>query len=116
MKLTFKQYLEGKEQLRAATANTPTTIVEYEVRKYCSLCIGESKDESKIVGLKPKQKLIVQWRYDNMDNPTPEYIQFIGDTLLEDGEHPLFWTGQKLHKWLMRHTREEKTHGYKIEH
>jgi len=115
IKLTFKQYLEGKEQLRAAIANTPLTIVEYEVRKYCSIYIGESKVEGKIVGLKPKHKLIVQWRYDSMDDPTPEHVKFIGVANLTEDEQPVFWTGQKLHKWLMRHTREEKTHGHETQ-
>ena len=112
MKLTFKQYLEGKEQLRKAIANTPTTIVEYEVRKYCSIYIGESKEEGRIIGLKPKHRMIVQWRYDDMENPTPEYIKFVGINTIEEDEQPVFWTGQKLHKWLMRHTTENKTHGH----
>lgn len=112
MKLTFRQYLEGREQLKAAIANTPTTIVEYEIRKYCSIYIGESKEDGKIVGLKPKQRMIVKWRYDNMDDPTPEHVSFIGVNTIEEGEQPVFWTGQKLHKWLMRHTKEGKTHGH----
>lgn len=113
-KLTFKQYLEGKEQLRKAIENTPMTIVEYEVRKYCSIAIGESKEDGMIVGLKPKQKLIIQWRYDNLENPTPDYVKFVGVTSLDEEQQPLFWSGQKLHKWLIRHAKEGQIHGHKI--
>ncbi|TFH08175.1 MAG: hypothetical protein E4H14_06960 [Candidatus Thorarchaeota archaeon] len=110
--LTFKQYLEGKEQLRKAIENTPTTIVEYEVRKYCSIVIGESKEDGKIVGLKPKQKLIIQWRYDNLENPTPDYVKFVGNSSLDEEQQTVSWSGQKLHKWLMRHAKEGRVHGH----
>lgn len=114
MKLTFKQYLESKEQLRKAIENTPVTIVEYEIKKYCSMAIGESKDESLPIGLKPKQKVIIQWRYDNFENPTPDYVKFVGvNSIDESEEQPLFWTGQKLQKWLLRHAKEGLNHGHK---
>ena len=108
MKLTFKQYLEGKDQLRHAINNVPTTIVEYEVCKYCSLYVGESKEESTLVTLKPKQKVVVKWRYDSAEKPSPEHISFIGINTLSEDNHQVFWTGEKLHKWLMRHTKESK--------
>lgn len=115
MKLTFKQYLESKEQLHKAIANTPITIIEYEVCKYCSIAVGETKDDHQIVGLRPRQKIIVQWRYDNPDNPTPDYIKVIGPNLLEDyEEQQTYWSGQKLQKWLLRHTTEGQNHGNKI--
>lgn len=115
MKLTFKQYLESKKQLHKAIENTPVTIVEYEVCKYCSIVIGETKEESSIVGLRPKQKIIVQWRYDNINNPTPDYVRIVGTTMLDESEEQItYWSGQKLQKWLSRHTREGQNHGNKI--
>lgn len=114
MELTFKQYLDGKEQLRKAIENTPITVVEYEVRKYCSIAIGESKEEGKIIGLKPKQKVVIQWRYDDINNPTPDYVRFVGVSTLDEGEEQqMFWTGTKLQKWLMRHAKEGQNHGHK---
>ena len=50
-KLTFKQYLESKEQLLKAIENTPISLVEYEVKKYCNLSIGETEDDKELIGL-----------------------------------------------------------------
>lgn len=114
-KLTFKQYLDSKEQLLKAIENTPTAIVVYEVRKYCSLTIGESEEDKSLVGLKPKHKVIVEWRYDNVDDPTPTSIQFVGPKdVVEDEKFSTFWSGTKLHKWLQRHAKEGQNNGHKI--
>lgn len=103
-KLTFRQYLESKDQLLKAIENTPVALVEYKVKKYCSLPVGETEDEKEVVGLKPQHKVIVEWRYDDINNPTPESIQIIGPTDIDDGERfATFWAGSKLRKWLMRH-------------
>lgn len=108
-KPTFKQYLDSKAQLLKAIENTPVAVVEYEVKKYCSLTIGEDEDSKKVVGLKPKQKVVVEWHYDNIDNPTPEYVRLIGLKETDDMEqHDVFWSGIKLTKWLSRHTRREQ--------
>lgn len=107
-KLTFKQYLDSKDQLLKAIGNTPVSIVEYEVKKYCSLAIGDSEDSKVIVGLKPRQKVIVEWTHANVNNPTPEYVRLVGVTDTDDSEkHDVYWSGIKLTKWLSRHTRRE---------
>lgn len=112
MDLTFKQYLDSKQQLRQAIENTPVSIVEYEVRKYCSIAVGEAKEDSTLVGLKPKQKVVVEWRYDSMEDPTIVHIKFKDVKQLdEDEEHQMFWTSAKLKKWLARHTKEGQNHG-----
>lgn len=114
VKQTFKQYLEGKEQLRRAVENVPTTIIEYEVRKYCTLVLGENADESTVVQLKPKQKISVKWIYENPLSPTPEYVKIEDGVLTESDEQPVFWSTEKLQKWLIRHTREGVKYGHKI--
>lgn len=107
-KLTFKQYLDSKDQLLKAMENTPIAIVEYEVKKYCSLTLGESEEAKNVIGLKPKQKIIVEWHYANIDNPTPEYVRLVGvKETDEDEKHDVYWSGTKLSKWLSRHTRRE---------
>lgn len=104
MKLTFKEYLESKEQLRKAIANTPVSVMEYEVKKYCSLPVGEAEEDKTLVVLKPKQKIIVEWKYDDIDNPSIESIRFEGViTIDEDVEHLTFWNSTKLKKWLARY-------------
>lgn len=107
-KLTFKQYLDSKDQLLKAIENTPVSIVEYEVKKYCSLTLGEDEDNKVVVGLKPKQKVIVEWHYDNILNPTPNHVRLVGVKDADaDEKHDVFWSGTKLTKWLSRHTRRE---------
>lgn len=109
-KLTFKEYLDSKEQLREAVSKTPRRNAEYTVRKYCKLVIGESKDEKDYVPLKPKHKVFVDWLYEDVDNPTILGIRFEGvRTVDSDGEFQTFWSGDKLLKWLVRNTREETT-------
>lgn len=104
-KLTFKQYLDSKDQLLRAIENIPVTIVEYEVKKYCSLTLGESEDVKTVVGLKPKQKVVVEWHYIDANNPTPDYVRIVGNKEADEEErHDIFWSGAKLSKWLSRHT------------
>lgn len=114
IKLTFKQYLESKEQLRRAIANTPVTVVEYCVKKYCSLPVGETEEDKQIIGLKPKHRVIVEWKYEDVHNPTPVSIKFIGLQSIDEFEqYSTFWTSQKLNKWLVRHTDEENSNEFK---
>lgn len=105
-KQTFKQYLESKQQLLKAIENTPITVVEYEVKKYCSLVLGETEDEKVLVALKPKQKIVVEWEYVSVNNPTPNSIKFVGvKDVDQDETYSTFWAGTKLQKWLLRHAR-----------
>lgn len=110
-KLTFKEYLESKEQLREALLQTPVVMKEYEVYKYCSIALGETDEEKKIVGLKPKHHIIVEWRYDDVNNPTAQWIKFKNVKGMEEtDEYSPYWENHKLQKWLTRHTKE-KRHG-----
>ena len=114
-KLTFKQYLESKDQLKRAISNTPVSIIEYEACKYCTLPIGETEDEKVMVGIRPKNKIIVEWRYDNMESPAPTNISFEGVKDLDCVEkYTTFWTGTKLQKWLSRHAKEGMNNGHKL--
>jgi len=107
MKLTFKEYLDSKEKLREAIAVTPKQVKEYTVKKYCKLVIGESKDEKEQVNLKPNQKIIIEWVYRNIDEPTPIKIIFEGVSPDIDSEdHSTYWQSLKLQKWLLKNTRE----------
>lgn len=108
-RLSFKQYLDSKEQLLKAIENTPVTRLEYEIRKYCTLVVGESVDDQQIISLRPKNKIIIEWSYVNPSNPTPVNIEFDGIDL-DESSTP--WSGVKLQKWLMRHARNGKEVGY----
>ncbi len=106
--LTFKEYLKSKEELRTAFEKTPQQITEYTVSKYCKLMVGESKDDKEMVILKPNQKIVVEWLYEDIDNPTAIKIMFEGVCAKVDTEdHHSYWPVGKLQKWLQRNTITE---------
>lgn len=106
--LTFKEYLKSKEKLRAAIKETPQQITEYAVSKYCKLIVGESKDEKEQINLKPNQTIIVEWLYNDIDNPTPIKITFEGVcSNIDSSEYNSYWQPHKLQKWLRKNTTEK---------
>ena len=106
-KLTFKDYVSSKDQLRSAITNTPQRIAEYEVRTYCKLPVGETKADKEHVNLRPKHKIIVEWLYEDVDNPTPLGLRFEGPADSDPSEErSALWKGDRLLKWLLRNTRE----------
>lgn len=106
-KLTFKQYLASKDQLREAIKQTPVRKAEYVMRKYCKLPVGESKDDKQYIALKPKQHLIVEWNHRELENPDLMSICFKDvDEISNTEEFKSFWSDDRFKKWLLRNTRE----------
>lgn len=105
-KLSFTEYLQSKEALLGAIDNTPQRTVEYGVKKYCKLSVGESKENRVQVPLKPNHKILVDWLYDDPDNPTPLNLRFEGTAEHDTEEHVANWSGERLLKWLTKNTRE----------
>jgi len=106
--MTFKDYLNSKNRLREAVREVPQHTATYTVKKYCKLTIGESKSLKEHVNLKPNQQIVVDWLYENVDNPTIIALRFIGvEQILSETNHNAFWEGSRLMKWLSRNTREE---------
>jgi hypothetical protein len=106
-KLTFKQYLNSKQQLREAVKQSPVHIAEYLMRKYCKLPVGESKEEKEYIALKPKHKVIVEWDYKDVDNPDLLSIFFEDVDGVDAGnEYQSYWSNERFKKWLLRNTRE----------
>ena len=107
-KLTFKEYLASKEKLREAVSKTPHKTSTYNIRKYCKLIIGESKDSKTQILLKPDHKISVEWLYEDIDNPTIVNLVFEGVKELDNLEnYTTYWDGWKLVKWLNRNAIEE---------
>lgn len=107
-KLTFREYLDSKEKLREAVAKTPQRTATYNVRKYCKLVVGESKEDKKQIALKPNQKICIEWLYTDVDNPTIVSMVFEGVKEIEPEEQfDTYWEGSKLIKWLNRNATEE---------
>lgn len=103
--LTFKEYLKSKETLREAINDTPKQKKEYLISKYCKLVVGESKEEKEQINLKPSNKIIVEWLYADIDEPTPLNIMFEGVCSEVDSEkHATYWQSYKLQRWLLRNT------------
>lgn len=104
-RLSFKEYLKTKEQLKQAIENTPQQTIEYSVRKYCKIPLGEDKDSKITINLKPKNKIIIEWLYDSIENPTPTKISFMDVKGINDiDEYDSYYTGSKLLKWLNTNT------------
>lgn len=108
--LTFKDYLDSKEKLREAVTKTPQRSAIYNVRKYCKLIVGESKEDKSQVALKPNQKICVEWLYTDVDNPTVVSMTFEGVKEIEaEQQYETYWDGTKLMKWLNHNATEEQS-------
>ena len=106
--LTFKEYLDSKEQLKAALKEIPIISSTYVVNKYCKIPVGENKDNKDFIFLKPKHKIVVEWKYINVDEPDVLSIKFIAEGIDPETKSTIFWEGVRLRKWLFRNTKEEK--------
>lgn len=103
-KLTFKEYMNSKEKLRKAIQENPVASSSYIIKKYCKIRVGESRTNRYEVALKPKQRIIIEWRYDDINNPEPENIVFDDQN---SNEHDVYWSGSKLTEWLSKNAVEE---------
>lgn len=109
MKLSFKDYLDSKQSLReSAINNTPKRTATYNVFKYCKIAVGECKEEKHSIPLKPKQKLLVDWLYEDPDNPTPVGIRVEGSADIPvEKSFAAFWQSERLERWLNRNAKEQ---------
>ena len=107
-KLTFKEYIESKDQLRLAINESPIHTIPYSIRKYCRIPVGETKECKQYIMLKPKQKVLIEWKYTDSLLPDVISIQFenVDDISVDESFDP-FWTTQRLQKWLSVNTKEE---------
>jgi len=76
--LSFKEYIESKEQLKEAIAKSPIQAHTYMVTKYCKLAIDIDGKKTEVY-LKPKQLISVAWSYRDVHdaNPTPITVSFL---------------------------------------
>lgn len=103
MKLTFKEYLQAKEQLRAAIDKQPKQVLNYKVTKYCKFPV--LLDSKRIdVDLRPGYLFSISWLYKNIDDKSPEPISIIIDINNNEEEVLPFWKQAKLATWLTKNT------------
>ncbi len=94
-RLTFKDYLITKDQLRTALNETPYKVAKYRVTKYCKLELAESAE---VLSMKPNHELIVEWLYQDMSNPTPQSIVLM--TKESNSMIKVKMTHSKFNKWV----------------
>ena len=107
MKLTFKEYLDSKHRLLEAISRSPVQRATYDVTKYCKLAVIDEDNKITIL-LKPKQQVIVEWKYEDLNNPTPVNLRIEDVKNPEIGEMSYLtnWKGMKLREWLKKNTSE----------
>lgn len=101
-KLTFKQYLETKAELLEALKKSPKHSIRYHVNKYCNLIVGENKENKEYIPLKPKNEIVVEWLYEDLDNPTIINVSVEGN----NNKHIIFWETERFSRWLNRNTKQ----------
>lgn len=101
-KISFKQYYESKQKLKAAGEDCPRYFREYVVNKYCKLPLLEdiSSEEKIYLPLKPKDKIEIFWEVADLVNPVPRYIRIFNEETLEDKKYYFSWNLMKINKWL----------------
>jgi hypothetical protein len=107
-KLSFKEYLESKQQLLKTLGECPIQSLTYNVTKYCRLIVGENNDK-KAVLLKPGHTIIVEWQYQNVEDVTPQplSIRFEDSKDIDASEEfNTPWKSTKLAKWLSKNSIE----------
>lgn len=105
-KISFKEYIESKTDLLDAINNVPQKKVTYEVTKYCQLPIGESKEESELIKLKPNQKITINWIQPKTSRfPMLTYLMF-EDSMTLDDRYKCPLIENKLAKWLLTNTKQ----------
>lgn len=97
--VTFKEYLDSKQQMVELLQQTPTATIRYIPTKYGSLRIDET-----MVGIKCSQLIEVEWQW-NDDNTAVITECRVFDkhgTLVASGAPQL--TNDRMRSWLDRNT------------
>ncbi len=110
MNLSFKEfYLQSRQQLVEAASQTPVKSTTYTVTKYCTFFI-EDGESRKLVGLRPKHTVTIEWKYDNQYDPTPISVSFSGSKDAEDDvSYKPAMSSKRISKWLSTNTQEGST-------
>lgn len=97
-KLSFKDYMESKNQLKNAGNDNPKYFSLYEINKYCKLPLIDN-DEKIYLPLKPKDKIKILWEAVDVINPIPKYLILEIDSLINK-KYFFNWSIDKINKWI----------------
>jgi hypothetical protein len=103
MKITFKQYLAAKEQLRKVIHDQPKQTLTYKVIKYVKLPIIIDSDRID-VDLRPGYILKIMWLYKDIDDKTPDPIGLTVELNNTEEDVLPFWKKQKFTEWVKKNT------------
>jgi len=98
--LTFKEYLDSKEQLIDSLKNEPIAIKEYVVSNYCKISLGESIKDKNVLMLKPNDTVNVEWNY--TDKNAPQCLS----VMIENTTYGMYWKNDKITKWIQKNTKD----------
>ena len=104
--LSFKEYLDSKEQLKEAIARSPIQSHVYQITKYCKLAIDIDGKKTEVY-LKPKQTISVAWSYRDVHdaNPTPITVSFHDTTNMDEiDKYNFAWPANKVGTWIDNNT------------
>lgn len=103
---TFKDYLEdSKRQLQEAAKKTPVQTTQYKINKYCKLPVQEF-DGVEHVNLKPTNYVEVDWLFEDMNNPEPLNVRFVGvKEINHEANFEPKWNKLRFQKWLLRNSK-----------
>lgn len=108
-KISFKEYYKlSKQQLVEAVNTTPSVVNNYNVRSYCKLPLLNEDSEEVVVNLKPKQKISINWLYEDINNPTCVSVSFDGVKEIESYiSLKTKWKTKKMIEWLNKNTNQQ---------
>lgn len=71
--------------------------------------MGAVKESKEYVNLKPKQRLIIEWKYEDIEKtPEPVSVRFLKVKGVEEEKRfPTFWNGDRFLTWIGNNAREE---------
>ena len=106
-RISFKQFVkESKTQLLSAITNVPTVVRSYDLTKYCSLVLEDDNGDPETISLKPKNSILIEWKYPTPQTPELHSISIINHEEIDsDDKYNTQWTTEKFNKWLSRHTK-----------
>lgn len=100
-KLTFKEYVETKNQLLEALKQDPMAVQHYRLKKHTRLLA-----DNEGINLRPFDKVQMIWRYDR-ETMVPQQYESV---IVNDKPIEISWAHTKMLTWLKNHCVEHISH------
>lgn len=90
MKKTFKDFLTARDQLTKQCSMDPVMKISYVIKKYTKLVY-----ENETITFKPKDKIVVEWIFDDLGNASGISLILKNDEKIENDK-----SVKTIKKWL----------------